>query len=272
MTAKPLVQGSAFHEGKASWYLGKSEAKCIAIAMGIVEESKPEMKPEDYEDVQFRIPHLLHYWIEQFGKLDKQQYKVLAVEEELTVPIDGTEYVMTIRPDTIVKDKSNGLVFVMETKTSGFSHRVTGEAVYYGDQATAYLWGVKKMTGWEPYAVQPDIAYWNKVTKDLGNIKMIRPDLVFRDEFRLEKWEVSMGQLFNEMSQKAEAYRRGMDPWLLFPRNSHYCLSFSTACDFAEICGQDCERKGMKAPNGFWKKGGVRKLGGYVKDQFAAEY
>lgn len=272
MTAKPLVQGSAFHEGTAAYYLGKSEKKSIQIALSIVEEEKEHMRQEDYEDVLFRIPHFIHYWIEQFGKRDLAEFDIIAVEEELKVPLLDTGYIMTIRPDAIVRVKSNhDLVYIMEKKTSGFSHRVTSEAVYYGDQATAYIWGVRKMMQIPVYAVQPDIAYWNKQTRDLSNMKFIRGDLVFRDEYQTDCFERGMAQLFLEVSQKAEAYKQGFDPWTLFPRNSHYCLSFSTPCDFAEVCMKDWERKRAGTPHGFTKTRTVKRLGSYVADPIFPE-
>lgn len=271
-TAKPLIQGSAFHEGTAAYYQGKSEKKCIKIALEIVEAAKEEMLESDYEDVLFRIPHFIHYWVEQFGRRDLAEFDILAVEEELRVPLLDTGYEMTIRPDAIVRAKDNhDLVYIMEKKTSGFSHRVTSEAVYYGDQATAYTWGVRKVMGIPVYAVQPDIAYWNKSTRDLSNMKFIRGDLVFRDEYQTDCFEKSMAQLFTEVNQKAEAYRQGYDPWLLFPRNSHYCLSFSTPCDFAEICMKDWEAKRVKTPHGFIKTRTIKRLGGPVADPIFPE-
>ena len=270
IVGRPLVLGSAFHEAKADYYKSGSVKKAIETGLGILEESRKEIIADDYEEIGFRIPILVKFWVEEFGKLDRSEYKFLAIEKQWEVPIEGTEYKMTIRPDTVVQSKSNGLVFVMETKTSGFSHRITEEGVAYGDQATAYLFGVKRMTKWEPYAVLPDIAYWNSKSRSLDNIKMIRGDLVFRSDERIRNFEKGVGQLFHEMSAKAEAYRKGFDPWVLFPRNSYYCMSFSTPCEFAEVCGNDCERKGTKVPNGFKRVGGVRKLGGYVEDSIGS--
>jgi len=270
MTAKPLILGSAFHEGKAEWYKGKSLKVCLNTALAIVEEAKPELLEEDYLDISYRLPCFLSAWVETYGKMDRQEFKPLAVEKEYSVPLGQSGYFMTIRPDAILQSKvQTDLVIIMETKTTGFSHRVTSEAVYYGDQATAYTWGARKVGKIPVYAVQPDIAYWNKMTRDPNNIKMVRTDLVFRDEARCLNFEKGMTQLFVEMSQKAEAYRKGWDPWVLFPRNSHYCLSFSTPCEFAEICGQDCEKR--RVPSGFRKVGGVRKIGGYVEDSIAVD-
>ena len=269
IVGRPLVLGAAFHEGKAEYYKGKSEKASIETAMEIVELSKKELMIDDYVDIKFRIPIFLKTWIDTFGKNDRRDFKFLFIEKQFNVPIEGTEFVMTIRPDTVVETKIEKTVLIMETKTSGFSHRVTEEGVAFGDQATSYLLGVSKCTKKKPYAVLPDIAYWNSKSRSLDNIKMIRGDFVFRNEDRIRNFEKGVGQTFREMSQKAKAYENGYDPYVLFPRNSYYCMSFSTPCEFAEVCGGNVEEM-KRPPVGFKKKNGVRVLGGYVEDQIGS--
>lgn len=269
--AQPLILGGAFHEGKAAWYLGKTEKACLRIAKEVVEASKDEVESDEvYNEILFRVDGMLHSWINTFGVSDRVQFKVLEVETELDVPIGKTGFNMTMRPDAILKDKSTGLIYIDETKTSSFSHRVTAEAVYYGDQATAYLWGVGKMRKFKPYAVLPDITYWNKVTKDPRNLQNIRSDLVFRNEYQLELFENSMAQLFAEVNQKVQALKGKYNPDTLFPRNSYYCLSYSTPCEFARICQQDV--KSMKGtPDGFRKDRSNRGLGREVRDNIGVQ-
>jgi len=267
-TPAPLIQGSAFHEGKATWYQKKSEKKAIEMAIGIVEESKKELDSETiYQEITFRIPHLLHYWIDRFGKSDLVEYKVVAVEKQLVVPIGHTPYVMTIRPDTILQNKANGLKYIMETKTSGFSHRVTTDAVVYGDQATAYIYGVKKMLFPDIYGVIPDIAYWNSRSRDLSNMQFLRPEIVLRDEYALEQFEMGMGQAFTEVNQKIEALKHGYAPEVLFPRNSYYCLSYSKPCQYAMVCHRNV--KGMRVPSELKVDRAKKELGKYVDDIIA---
>jgi hypothetical protein len=266
IVGRPLILGAAFHEGKAMFYQGATSAKAVQAALDIVELSKKEMEIEEYKEVLFRIPIFLRAWIDTFGRNDLKEYKFLAIERQFEVPIEGTPFKMTIRPDAVVQTKVEKTILIMETKTSGFSSRVTEEGVAFGDQATSYLFGVKKMTKWKPMAVLPDIAYWNSKTRNTENIRMIRGDLVFRTDEQIRNFEKSMGQLFQEMSQKAQAYKEGFDPWVLFPRNSYYCVSYSTPCEFAGICRENCELM-KKPPVGFKKIGGIKPIGGYVEDQ-----
>ena len=266
ITPEPLVAGGAFHEGKATFYLTGNEKKAIREGLGYAELAKGELdSKETYERILFRTENLLHYWIEQIGKQDLIQYKPVMVEKELVVPVGDTGFKMTMRPDAVLEDRYNKQQYVMETKTSGFSHRVTAEAVYYGDQATAYLWGLRKVTKLKPYAVLPDIAYWRKEDRNVQNIKFIRSDLVFRDEYQTQLFENSMKQLFQEVTQKMVAVKKGYNPDVLFPRNSYYCLSYSHPCEYSMICQKDC--KGMKrVPSGFAKDKQRNQLGKQVED------
>lgn len=266
-TPSPLINGSAFHEAKANWYMGKSEKQCIKVATGIVEEAKKELgNDEAYNEMLFKLPHLIHYWIEQFGNSDRLQYDVVEVESQHEVPIKDTPYVMTIRPDTILKAKGSKMLLVMETKTSGFSHRLTSEAVYYGDQATAYLWGAKKKYP-EIYGVIPDIAYWNSRSRGLDNMKFLRTDVVMRDDYALEMFELGMGRTFTEVNQKMEALKQKVDARILFPRNSFYCLSYSKLCEYAHVCQQDCTK--MRVPSELKSDRTRKSLGKYVDDSIA---
>jgi len=268
-TAQPLVFGSAFHEAKATYYSGKSEKEAIAVGMKIIEQSKKELASTDiYSDLKYRLPNLVHYFIEANGKLDKKQFKFLMIEKELKVSLGNSGYVMTIRPDAVIQDRSNRMILIQETKTSGFSVRVTEQAVLLGDQATAYIFGVKKMTKYDVYGVLPDIAYWNKNTKDLANMSFPRGQIVTRDDFALDMFEKGMIQLFTEINQKALAYKKGFDPVILFPRNSHYCTSFSTPCQYAEVCQSDLECRKVP-PRGFVIDKGVKSVGQHAEDPIA---
>jgi len=250
---RALIQGSAFHEGKAAFYLSRSkslktrEQVAIQTALKVLEESRGELEDEEtYKDIEFRVPNMLHYWIAEMGIADLSNYKVIAVEKQLTVPIQNTPYSMTVRQDAILQDKQNGLIYIFETKTSGFSHRLTSEAVFFGDQATAYIWAARKGLGLDIFGVVPDITYWNKNSTALTNIQNIRGDIVTRSEYALESFEKMTAQILTEINQKAQAYKAGYDPWILFPRNCYYCLSYSVKCDYSGICYENCEK--MKRP------------------------
>lgn len=251
-TATPLLNGAAFHEGKATFYKTGSKAKAIRK----VETELKGRKQEFYNDEQYlqtseRCPILLENWIEKFGWGDLKRYDFIAIEEELEVKIPGTDYVFTIRPDAVVQEKTGDRdVLGMETKTSSFSIKTTDIAVYYGDQATAYLWAAQQHYKRKIFGIVPDIAYWNKQTSNQANITCTRGDIVRRDERRIYQFYSGLAQLINIMSQKVAAYESGADPYMLFQRNTHYCNAFFKPCEYAEICDNDLT-KVKRLPPGY---------------------
>jgi hypothetical protein len=269
-THPALINGSAFHEGKATFYTTKSEAQGLAMALRVLRSAKKELEhPEDLKDMEYRLTNLLHFWIEEKGKNDLRQYKIISVEKEMKIPVAHTPYIMTMRQDAILQDKQSKLVYIFETKTSSFSARVANEAVLYGDQATAYLWGARKMLKkYEIYGVVPDISFWSKQSKTVDGIKNVRGDIAVRSDYALEQFEKGMSQTLSEINQKSLAYKRGRDPWLLFPRNSHYCLAYSSPCEFASICYEDCEAM-KKLPNKFKRTKVPKSPLDFVEDQIS---
>jgi hypothetical protein len=253
-TAVPLINGSAFHEGKAVFYKTGSKAKALRKAETEIKQRKEEFEYlDDYLSVLDRVPILLEAWIDKFGYDDLKRFRIIAVEEELLMKVPGTSYVFSLRPDAIVEEKDGQrLRYGMETKTSSFSIKTTELGVHYGDQATAYLWGANAFYDKPLYAVIPDIAYWNKQSTKPSNITLTRGDLVQRSPRRIGQFANGLAQLQSIMSQKVEAYKRGADPYTLFQRNTHYCNAFFKPCEYAEICDNDLT-KAKRLPPGFRK-------------------
>lgn len=272
ITAQPLVLGGAYHEGKSIFYKTKSETKALAAALAVVEEAKKELESKEvYREIVFRVSNLLKKWVTEIGSYDLKVFKILANEEEFKVPVANTDVFVTLRPDQIIKSKVDKTIYILETKTTSFSSLVTEKAVYYGDQATMYLWGVAKATKWKPYAVLPDIAFWSKNTSNVDRITLTRGELITRPEHFIEAFEKGLSQTITEINQLVTAYKEGYDPEVLFPRNTHYCLSFSTVCQFAGICMEDCERKGWRKPDELIVDRSIKTIGSYVEDQIAQD-
>lgn len=251
-TSTPLINGAAFHEGKATFYTSGSRTRALNKIESEIKNRRTEFENEgEYQKTLDRAPVLLDHWINKFGYSDLKRFNVVDVEKELTVRLPGTTYVATVRPDAILEEKSGDKDWYgMETKTSSFSVGTTEMGVHYGDQSTIYAWAVRAHYGRPLYAILPDIAYWNKQAKDESNIKIVRGDLIQRSERRIAQFTAGLVQLQNIMAQKIEAYKRGADPYMLFQRNTHYCTAFSKPCEYAEICDNDLT-KVKRLPPGF---------------------
>ena len=240
-TSPPLIHGSAFHNGKGAFYLSGSETKALRVCKAEIKDRQSEYEnKDDYLLTLERCPVLLAYWIRKFGDKDLKRFNFIAVEEELSLTLPGTDFIVTVRPDAVVIEKKPPKeLYIMETKTSSFSLGTTELGVYYGDQATIYTWAVEKAYNCKVSGIIPDIAYWNTKAKDTSNISCVRGNIVNRSERRIAQYLGSLVQLQNEIAQKIEAYKNGYDPYTLFSRNTYYCNAFFKACEFADICDND---------------------------------
>ena len=251
-----LTHGSAFHEGKADWYRGKSKTESLRTFADYMEENR-----ENYEDEERYLKDLergqimLGSWIEEHGAWDLENFHILNVEHEERWHFADSPHYLTVRRDVDLEWKSRpGQVIIGETKTTGFSARVTEDAVRYGDQATAYIWSARKAyPNKEIIGVQPDISFWSTNTKNPDLIKNVRPDIVDRSTMDLIEFETEMKQLMNEITSKVEAIREKRFPDIqLFPRNTSWCTAFSHPCEYASICRS--YRAGRPAPPTFRKR------------------
>lgn len=274
-TSTALINGAAFHEGKATFYTTGSRAKALRKVESEIRNRQQEFESEqEYRTTLERCPILLDYWIEKFGFEDLKRFNIIDVEKELIVRLPGTKNVATVRPDAIVEEKGgDGDWYGMETKTSSFSIKTTEMGVHYGDQSTIYAWAARAHYKRPLFAIIPDIAYWNKQSTGEHNIKIVRGDLIQRSDRRIAQFVGGLVQLQNIISQKIEAYRQGADPYILFQRNTHYCNAFFKPCEYAEICDNDLTRV-KRLPPGYKKDRTLikPKLTDYVEDDLAGIY
>lgn len=264
------MQGLAFHEGKSAFYKRGSEQAAITAVKKCfsTEAKKLEYPSTSGKSLLNRVLTLLNVWIERQGKFDLLGYNILLNEQEYKVPLTGTPYHLTFRIDQVLQSKADGLIFILETKTSSFSHRITFEGVKYGDQATLYLWALPKVTKYKPYGVLPDIAYWSKTTSNPANIQTIRAEIVMRSDNALEAFELGAKQILHEIAQKVTALKtNNYLPAMLFPRNTYYCVSYGTLCPYADICCEDWNSKSWKHPSSLKIDRGIKNLGGLVYDR-----
>jgi hypothetical protein len=240
--ADPLINGAAFHEGKATWYQTQDPRQAIDKCIFEITDREDEFyHPDGYQRALERTPTLLKYWIETWGHRDLDTYDFLAIEKEMRIQLvvdDKTKFYMTTRPDAVVREKKGAQnVYILETKTSSFSINLTEMGVANGDQATSYICSVQDNLDVRVSGVIPDIAYWNKNSKGEHNISCVRGDVVVRSPQDIEQFRTSSAQVFLEMAQKATAVRQGkVTPQAMFARNTYYCNAFNKACEFVDIC------------------------------------
>lgn len=236
-TEPPLSAGGAFHEGKATWYKTGDLKAAIKVSQRFLRDRKRDYQDENaYNRDYYRVPTMLTQWIYDWGETDLEVYNIKEVEVQHAVPLPN-RFKLTIRPDFVGERKDNGLIFIHETKTTGYSALVTEQGVALGDQATSYLWALSVAhPSWKIEGVIPDISYWHKGSTDAGKIRNSRGAVVRRDEEQLNQFAVSTMNILSDISQRVKAVQSGMNPHAAFPRNTQWCTSYARPCEYAGIC------------------------------------
>ena len=259
LTATPLLAGSAFHAGKAIFYLTGSEKKAIDLVRSELRLRKADFESQDeYLSALDRTPSMLSSWIHEWGFSDLKNLNILGVEQPIKVPFPGhSDWYFTMRLDMIAEDKFDNLL-IYETKTSSWSIKSTLISLQYGDQVTSYIWGAQRKYKRHVTACVPDITFLSSNTKDATKITNYRGDFIYREQADIDFFSRSMAQTSSEIAQKMTAVYDGHDP-AIFSRNSYYCNAYNRPCEFADICRNDLNAK-AKVPNGFKRRPGKFKL------------
>ena len=159
----PLIFGSAFHDAKKLYWEGPFNAN------GMLEEfdsSLLAMKDEyedseKYNDDLQRGHSMIDNWLFTHHDENQDRYVPLAVEQQYDIMIGPNEdFLFTIRPDVILKDKKFQKNIIMDTKSTGWSLDMVFKTNSLGDQLTAYIWGVSKAhPEWKIETAQIDCSY-----------------------------------------------------------------------------------------------------------------
>lgn len=252
-TDEALINGAAFHEGKAVFYTTHSKDRALKKVKSEIKDRKHEYANEElYERSLQRIPVMLDSWIEERGWEDLEDYEILDVEREIHMEIPGTNgKIATMRIDLIVQDKVDGEILIVDTKTSSSSHKTAYNALIMSDQVTMYWWGAEAYLGKNVDGFLGDITYWHKSSTDENKILNYRGDVILRSKKDILELQDNVQNVVTEIAQKTEAVRSGMHrPSQVFPRNTYYCFAYFRPCEYAEICRRNAILKGQ-VPHGF---------------------
>ena len=236
-TPPPLTFGSAFHEGKATFYTTGSEAKALKVGKQEITSRLKEFEDAGLgKDSQYRVVILLQKWIQEYGKYDLQNGDILGVELELEAPIPNLKgFKATGRADLVIRYPNLGVI-INDTKTTGFSISLTDEVFFNSDQATMYTWLVEHNLKVKVAGVRPDIACWSWLSKNPSDIRYGRGSIVRRTKEDVDEYKKGLTQLASEISQRITAVKNGTDPLLAFERNTANCIQYNRVCPFLSIC------------------------------------
>lgn len=227
-----LLFGGAGHEALAKLWKTFDIDEAIETFVKALEEREPSYQDKGayIDDLNRGRVLLLEYYKRNHEK-DQKRYEVLAIEEEIDVPVE--EFILTVKPDLVVFDKERRMVQIFEHKFTSYSIQKSFETVMYGDQGTCYLYAWNR-THPDKHAetIIPDILYNRKSVYDCQ-----RPADVYRRKIDLEQFEIGKAGLIRRITQKIKALETGdYPPISLFDRRGDCDGDGFFTCEFRDIC------------------------------------
>ena len=236
---KALIFGSAIHEAKAVFYLTRGdEKKSIKRGLKECDDRKEEfISNDEYLFARGRVEPLMKAWFQTYGHSDIEKYNIVAVEEEIRIPVPFTpNFVHTQRHDAILEDKKTGAIYTFDTKTASSSLDFTLNSVRLSEQVTSYCWGGYEVFGKRHKGFIIDVQYWSTRSSNPHTIKCQRSEPIRKTEHELKAFQAHIAGLFNEIQTKQTALKQGTPSPFLYRKNSFYCMAFFRKCPFADIC------------------------------------
>ena len=232
--APPLTFGSAFHDAKKLYWEGPYNADGMIKEF---EDSLLSMKDE-YEDVEkykddlSRGRRMIDNWLYTHHDENQERYVPLAVEQQYDILLGpNKDFLFTIRPDVILKDKKFGKNLIEDTKSTGWSLDMVFKTNALNDQLSSYIFGVRKVhPEWRIETARIDCSYarGKKVESQRGME-------IYRSKGDLAVFEMGLYGIILEVSQKYKSLSKY--PWpVLFPRNGGHCYKYNKPCPYSDIC------------------------------------
>jgi len=242
---RALLFGSACHEGLAEGFRKLSSCKTVSAwsdvlvkaAKKALEASQDRYQSyEDYAQDSARISPLLAAYAEKWFKVDKPK-TVLEVETEHKIKLSSSGHFYTVRLDAVLK-RPDGVLEILEHKTSSYSSLATQYAVFTGGQGFAYLYAAKKLWPGKKIVLVPDVLFMTKAGS-ARSILLERGRDIEHSDSSLQDWAEEALSTILDISERAQAIESGQaKPWEAFPRSREpgVCLAYNHPCEFFDIC------------------------------------
>lgn len=245
--SEALVFGQAWHSVKEAFY--RKEPSPVDKGHEYLNAERASFKEEQgFLDAKRRLAVGWDAWRAAYEKEDKERYLVKGVEEPVEVVLPNG-MVVTMRFDLRVVDQTTGLMWVVDSKTTGWGAGDMAKSLEQDDQMTAYIYAMHKLMlapGQAIGGAMGDIlsqkAYATKAEKRWTTTVDRR--FIVRSKNDLRRWEAGVIGTFEELSQKVAAVKDGYPEDVLFPRHGGWCAHFP--CEYVDFCR--LHRKGEEMP------------------------
>lgn len=217
---KALTFGSTIHACREFWYkhglvngMGPEELKKVFVGIHNGSAGAYE-NPSDFADDAQRGLLMLDSWAEATVN-DLARFEIIEIEKIHNFEL-ANGFPMTIKLDDLRRDRDSGLWIIGEAKTTSWSIDQMFNSVEVKDQATQYILGISRVLDLDPdrVFVMPDIMYSRG-----KQARSSRPGLIGRSANELKLYEAETIGLMMDLYTRIKAWRSGIMPGILFPRN-----------------------------------------------------
>jgi hypothetical protein len=274
--SEPLTTGSAYHKGVAVLTSKKNLVEAIDASTKLYKEEmgKVMILPEERPLHEANITMVKRMLTAQAKLYEHDSWTVLMPEVEGLVAIPGTEhhcwYIHKILYPNIPEENCgikdcfhphylkfrtdgilnwNGLIWIMERKTSGMKQDIFWDQWYLSHQLSAYVWGVKKTTGLPVHGVVLE-----KMPKPARNQNPATFDYTperepyLRDDSELANWLVEFTAIADDFEARAIALANGANRFFSFYRNPQSCCNYNRKCEYHSACKRGYVQPGEFRP------------------------
>lgn len=243
-----LTLGSIMHEAFEQYYSGATDSDTLNYIQKRYDEEIAKATDDTREYMETDKYTAMGMWA-YYPHKDLTCFDKIDVEKEFSITLPNLRRVRFVgKVDGLVK--MNGKWWVREVKTTGLSPRQFIGRCACSDQATAYVYAMRRL-GFPVQGVMYDCIKRPLLRKrttetvdDFGKRIMAdyRDDLKkpesarkayirlneFRPNYRIQQWQDSINRLV-----KAIRYRKRHDDWY---RNMDQCWNYNSLCPYARVC------------------------------------
>lgn len=242
--ALTLSVGSAVHAGVAEWYRRKSldpmrSAEALALAFASLAEAYSEIDDpilaDDYVKALLITERTLHGYFDYYRQ--ETEYETLELEVELDFPLDADGQRYTGRLDRVVRSKADGMVYIMEHKTSGEHATTFFKRFEIAPAITGYVWLAQQRYE-EPIGgvivnglFKPRV---NPPKKD-GSRTLGEPSYL-RETFIRTKVEIDEWAEETLIKRKRITDLMALNDPRQWTKRETSCTRFNRTCEFIDVC------------------------------------
>jgi hypothetical protein len=220
--ATALLFGRAIHETLAEWFKTMA-VDIIPIFKTQMELIKDEFAEEAWYDEKMTDGLAM---LESFLFNVPRTWQPIAIEEpvETLIPVTGGSVKLTGRVDLVVKN--DGMVYIVDHKTTGWGLASLCQSLSVSDQATCYLllWNQSHSLDLQANGVIFNIMRKNK------SVVECKQHLVMKTTDDLRRFRGDASYLLSEIMRKTTT------PDQCFPMNTGSCFNFNKPCPYLDLC------------------------------------